>query len=66
MSEPRVHVRHMRALGYCLRGCRAFYAAHGLDWRRCLHEGTPGEQLAATGDAMALKLLDLARREAGR
>jgi hypothetical protein len=56
----------MRALGYCLRGCRAFYAAHGLDWRRCLREGTPGEQLAATGDAMALKVLDLARREAGR
>lgn len=64
MNGVRVQVRHMRALGFCLKGCRAFYAAHGLDWKACLREGTPAEQVEATGDAMAVRAAALARKEA--
>lgn len=64
MSGIIVHVRHMRALGFCLKGCRKFYASHGLDWKECLAKGTPVEQIEATGDAMAMKVASLARKEA--
>ncbi len=60
----RVYVRHMRALGFCLKGCRRFYADHGLDWQGCLTDGTPVEHVEATGDAMALRAVELARKEA--
>jgi hypothetical protein len=60
----RVHVRHMRALGYCLKGCRRFYREHGLDWGACLREGTKADELARLGDAMADRAVALAEAEA--
>lgn len=58
-----VHMRHLRELGYCARGCRHFAARHGLDWRAFLERGVPAEQLAATGDAMAARAAERAERE---
>lgn len=55
--------RHIRELGYCNRGARAFFERHGLDWRRFLAEGLPAEQIERTGDAMALKAVERARKE---
>jgi hypothetical protein len=55
--------RHMRELGYCNRGARAFFARHGLDWRAFLDGGIEDDLLVATGDAMALKVVERARAE---
>jgi hypothetical protein len=55
--------RHMRELGYCNRGARAFFARHGLDWRAFLAGGIQADLLAATGDAMAMKVVERARAE---
>lgn len=55
--------RHLRELGYCNRGARAFFARHGLDWRAFLAGGIQADLLAATGDAMALKVVERARAE---
>lgn len=64
MTEAPVRVRmeHVRAVRGCSRGARAFCARHGLDWARFLREGLPAEVLEATGDAMAIKLCEEARR----
>lgn len=59
----RVLHRHIRELGYCNRGARAFCERHGLDWRRFLAEGLPAQQIESTGDAMALKAVERARKE---
>jgi hypothetical protein len=56
-----ITMRHVRAAKMCSRGGRAFAERHGLDWDRFLREGIPAEQLEATGDAMALKLVEIAR-----
>jgi len=56
--------RHIRELGYCNRGARAFFERHGLDWRAFLAAGIPASRLAATGDAMAMKAVERAQREA--
>lgn len=57
--------RHMRELGYCNRGARDFFARHGLDWRAFLASGIDADRLTATGDAMALKVVERAKKEAG-
>lgn len=60
MSVIVLH-RHIRELGYCNRGARAFFARHGLDWSAFLANGISAERLQRTGDAMALKAIEHAK-----
>lgn len=48
--------------GFCRAGARRFFAAHGLDWSDFVLRGIHADKLTATGDAMALALVDWARR----
>jgi len=59
--DVTVTMEHVRAARMCSRGARAFFERHGLDWQRFLAEGLPAEQIEATGDAMALKVVEVAR-----
>ncbi|WP_346014465.1 hypothetical protein [Rubrivivax gelatinosus] len=43
---------------------RLFFARHGLSYGAFLREGIPAEQLLATGDAMARRVVDVAAAEA--
>jgi hypothetical protein len=52
---------HLRAAGYCMRGTKAFCQRHGIDWHRFIKEGVPENEVAATNDAMANKLIEVAR-----
>lgn len=56
-----VRIDHVMSAGYCVRGARAFCATHGLDFRRFLDEGVAAEVLEATGDWMALQVVEKAR-----
>nr|WP_090625346.1 hypothetical protein [Azotobacter beijerinckii] len=48
--------------GYCHRGARALCAHYGLDWTEIVRAGgIPAGALLATGDALALHLVDHAR-----
>ncbi|HRP76270.1 MAG TPA: hypothetical protein PLN31_19490 [Azoarcus taiwanensis] len=62
-ADPVVVVKmtHVRNARMCSRGARAFFLRHGLDWDRFLREGLPAEQIEATRDAMALKVVEVAR-----
>jgi LPS sulfotransferase NodH len=48
-----VRFEDIRALGYCSRGARAWFAQHGLDYLDFVRQGLPAERLAALGDALA-------------
>lgn len=61
MTRVIVRMHHVRAAKMCSRGARAFFERHGLDWARFLHEGLPVEEIAATNDAMALRVCEVAR-----
>lgn len=63
MTEPVVTLEHCRALGYCARGMRAFFAQHGLDWAAFRAAGLPASTIEATGDAMAQRAAALARQQ---
>lgn len=71
MTAPDVIVtmRHLRTIpgfsaraGFCARGGRAFFDRYGLDWGDFVRNGIPAAQLTATGDALALALVDHARK----
>lgn len=50
--------------GYCSAGTRAFFIRYGLDWAEFRKHGLPAEAFTATGDALALRLVDWARQQA--
>ena len=48
---------HLDELGYCARGARRWFARMGLDWAAFVRGGIDADILLATGDAMALRLV---------
>lgn len=56
-----VKMRDIRACKMCSGGTRDFFARHGMDWNLFLKEGLPEEQFIATGDAMAMQVVEAAR-----
>lgn len=56
-----VTMAHMRKVGYCARGVRVFFIRHNLDYSLFLREGILAATLEATGDAMAIRVAELAR-----
>lgn len=57
--------KHLRTLRYCNKGAREFFQRHGLDWSLFISSGLPEEQFIATGDAMAIRLVEFARQSEG-
>jgi hypothetical protein len=60
--EVLVTIAHVRAAGLCVHGTRTWFARQGLDFRAFLAHGLPASVLLATGDAMALRVVEVARR----
>lgn len=52
--------------GYCSRGLRDFGEKYGIDWEVFVHEGIEEDELLATGDAMAIRLVEFVRKRDGR
>ncbi|MGG7567909.1 hypothetical protein ACQ5SO_17280 [Rhodovulum sp. DZ06] len=62
MTEPLIVIaRDLRPTKVCLSGARAFLARHGHDWDAFVKRGIPAEDLLATGDAIASRVVDAAR-----
>lgn len=69
MSEPRIHMRHVRQASprvalTCANGIRALCAQHGIDLRAFVRDGVPGEMALRNGGHFALTVLEIARKEA--
>lgn len=60
-KEVIVTMADIRAARMCSRGTRAFFDRHHIDWQAFLKDGVPAEVLEATGDAMALQVVEVAR-----
>ena len=64
-SDVIVTINDVRAVGLCVNGSRAWFARHGLDFRAFLRDGLDAQTLLATGDAMALRVVERARIRLG-
>ena len=60
-TDVTVTIDDVRAVGLCVNGTRVWFARHDLDFRAFLRDGCVADTLLATGDAMALKVVDYAR-----
>ena len=63
MTEVRVTMYHLRKAKMCSRGARGFFKEHNLDWNEFITIGTPASVIVATGDAMALEVVEVANGE---
>jgi hypothetical protein len=50
-------------IGYCGPGARRWFAQYGFDWGDFVKNGLPASVLAATGDALALKVVAHAEQQ---
>lgn len=48
--------------GFCRGKSRAWFRAQGLDWREFVAHGIEAETLAATGDGLALAVVEWAQQ----
>jgi hypothetical protein len=63
MEDFIVTIKDARAYhGGCIPGWQAFAEAHGFDWVDAVRHGLLASQLEATKDAMAIGLVDFARK----
>lgn len=60
-DELIIRMHDLRSAKMCSRGARTFFELNGLDWQDFLKNGIPAEKLVATGDHMALRLVELTR-----
>lgn len=66
MSDRICRIRHAKSLNYCARGMRAFFKEHGLNYLQFVREGLTPEELLATEDEMAIRVVKVALAERDR
>lgn len=64
-NDFTVRIKHLRAAGYCNREPRLWFARQGLSWSDFATKGLPASVLVATNDPLALKVVEIARRDTG-
>ncbi|WP_232209698.1 hypothetical protein [Rhodobacter ferrooxidans] len=67
LPEPLiVTLQDLRAARLCFQGARPWFRRQGLDWQQFQIHGIDAEILAASGDALALRVIEAARNRVGR
>lgn len=56
----RVYYWHFRALKYCNRGLKAWFARRGILFQDVVDNGVPADLLLESGDAMAVRAVEFA------
>jgi hypothetical protein len=54
-------MRDLRAAKVCSKGARVFCQRQNIDWSLFLKNGVESEVLEKTGDAMAIRVVEVAR-----
>jgi hypothetical protein len=57
MSEQKITIDDVRALGHCVAGTRDWFGRHGLDFRDFIRNGIAEEKFLAAGDAIAAEIV---------
>lgn len=56
-------MRHLRAANMCNREPRRWFAQHGFDWSSFIKHGIPVADVIATGDPLALPVIEAVKKE---
>lgn len=63
MTTVIVKMQHIRAANLCSSGSREWFAKYGFSWQDFLENGISADALIATGDAFALRVVEIAKKE---
>lgn len=64
MTEPLIITStDLHEMKYCSRGARRWFAHYELDWSDFVQNGIDAEVMLATGDAMAIKLVEFVKEK---
>lgn len=63
-DNPQVTMSHVRAAKLCSRGTREWFKSNNLSFDEFLTGGLPAKTLLATGDELAARVVEQARKEA--
>ena len=55
-----ITLAHARKAGYCNKGMRLWFQAHGFDFRQFRLNGIAADVLIGTGDKQAIRLVEIA------
>lgn len=61
-----LHIRHIRAAGYCARGARDWCARHQINYTDFLKNGIDCEVIEQIGDHFGIEVCKRAREEAAQ
>lgn len=56
-----ITMKDVRAAKMCASGARSFFQKHNLDWKDFLENGIAAKTVTKTNDAMALRVVEVAR-----
>lgn len=65
MTERRIRIEDVRAAGFCVRGAKAWFDRHGLNFKEFKDHGAEPETLLATEDALAVRVVERVRSRHG-
>lgn len=57
-------MKHIREAKFCASGARDWFQKYGLSWSDFIANGIAAEKLESTGDALAFRVTEIARKEA--
>lgn len=69
VDDLRIWPKHLYSVpfngrtGYCASGSRHWFAVHSLSWSDFVANGIPASAMLATGDPLALALVDHAKQQ---
>ncbi len=61
MTDPQVYVQHVRACNLCMKGARAWFDKHGLDFRAFVLQGYPASVIESLRDELGNRVAAKAR-----
>lgn len=65
-DDPVITITDVRRAGHCVSGARRWFEAHGLDFKDFLANGVPSSVMAATNDALGLRVVEIKRQTDGK
>lgn len=62
MTDPRIkdlviRIDDIRNAGHCVRGAKAWFERHGLDFRAFIKDGISAQEFIDKGDALAARVV---------
>jgi len=64
MDDFTVTIDDLRKTGHCVAGIKRWFGAHGLDFNKAVKSGIAASVLLATGDQLALDVVEKIRGRA--